>query len=50
MPVAWDELGPELRSDTFTVADASKHFRRKSFRDPWENFFQVRQSLKRGGK
>jgi bifunctional non-homologous end joining protein LigD len=50
MPVAWEELGPKLRSDTFTVENVAERFRGRGARDPWAELFQIRQSLKRSGR
>ena len=43
-PVAWDELGTDLRSDQFTVKNLPRRLaaRRK---DPWDGFLKLRQSL-----
>lgn len=43
MPVDWDEL-PDIRGDSFTVLNTKE--RLASLRaDPWEDFFDVRQSI-----
>jgi len=44
VPVAWDALGPDTRSDTFHVGDRAGWLaRRKS--DPWAGFARTRQQL-----
>jgi bifunctional non-homologous end joining protein LigD len=43
MPVAWDELD-DVRGDTFTVRNAKDRLA-KQRTDPWEDFFDVRQSI-----
>jgi bifunctional non-homologous end joining protein LigD len=45
-PLAWDELGSNLRSDHFTVGNLRN---RLAFltRDPWEGFFTLRQRIPR---
>lgn len=44
MPIAWDELTPEMRSDSFTIQNALR--RLTALRsDPWAEFFTTRQSL-----
>ena len=45
-PVAWEELGGDLRSDTYTVANVRRRLASLG-RDPWEGIDQVRQSLTR---
>jgi bifunctional non-homologous end joining protein LigD len=43
-PLAWDELGPRLRSDHFTVSNLSR--RLTSLRhDPWKDYARARQAL-----
>jgi bifunctional non-homologous end joining protein LigD len=43
-PLAWEELGPRLRSDHFTVANLSR--RLTSLRhDPWKDYARTRQAL-----
>lgn len=43
-PVAWEELGPDLKPDTYHVRNLPK--RLQSLRqDPWAGFLKVRQSL-----
>jgi bifunctional non-homologous end joining protein LigD len=43
-PLSWDELGPAIRSNHFTLANLSK---RLAFldADPWEGFLSLRQNL-----
>lgn len=41
LPVAWDEVTPELAPDAFTLKDWMDSPRP----DPWEGFFEVRQGL-----
>lgn len=43
-PVSWSELGPKLRPDQFTVENLPRRLLAQS-RDPWEGFFDVRQSI-----
>jgi bifunctional non-homologous end joining protein LigD len=42
--LAWDELGPEIRADHFTLLNLPN---RLAFldRDPWEGFFTLKQAL-----
>lgn len=44
-PLAWDELTSKIKSSTFTVNNLSKRLSTLQ-EDPWENFFNIRQSLK----
>jgi bifunctional non-homologous end joining protein LigD len=44
VPVAWEELGPKLTSDHFTVTTVSKRLA-KLKQDPWANFFRKQQKL-----
>jgi bifunctional non-homologous end joining protein LigD len=44
VPVAWEDLGPELRSDTFHVGDWTTWLRARK-RDPWKRYLEVRQKL-----
>jgi bifunctional non-homologous end joining protein LigD len=46
-PLAWDELSEGLRSDHFTVRNV-RHRLDALTRDPWEGFFDLKQSLPRG--
>ncbi len=43
-PVAWDELGTDLRSDQFTVKNLSRRLAALR-KDPWDGFLKLRQSL-----
>jgi bifunctional non-homologous end joining protein LigD len=43
-PVAWDELGADLRSDQFTVKSLPRRLAALS-KDPWEGFLKSRQTL-----
>jgi bifunctional non-homologous end joining protein LigD len=45
-PLSWDELSPGLRSDHFTVGNLL-HRLASLKRDPWGNFFKIRQRLPR---
>jgi bifunctional non-homologous end joining protein LigD len=42
VPLAWDELSPDLRSDHFNVENVLGRLRQ---RDPWKEYASVRQSL-----
>ncbi len=43
-PLAWDELGPRMRSDHFTVSNLGR--RLASLRhDPWKDYARTRQAL-----
>jgi bifunctional non-homologous end joining protein LigD len=43
-PLAWDELSPDIRPDTFNIQNIRQRLSsRKS--DPWEGYFSVRQSI-----
>ena len=44
VPVAWEDLGADMRSDTYRVGDAEKWLGDRK-RDPWQRFAQVRQKL-----
>jgi bifunctional non-homologous end joining protein LigD len=48
-PVAWSELDGSLRSDTYTVENLEERLGKRR-RDPWEEFFRVRQGLARARK
>ncbi len=48
-PVAWSELDGSLRSDTYTVVNLEERLRKRR-RDPWEEFFHVRQGLARASR
>jgi len=43
-PLAWDELGTDLRSDQFTVKNLSRRLAALR-KDPWDGFLKLRQSL-----
>jgi bifunctional non-homologous end joining protein LigD len=43
-PIAWDELGVDLRSDRFTVRDLPRRLVALR-KDPWEGFLKSRQTL-----
>jgi len=43
-PVAWDELGTDLRSDQFTVKNLPRRLAALR-KDPWDGFLKLRQSL-----
>jgi bifunctional non-homologous end joining protein LigD len=45
MPVAWEELD-RIQSDSFGVRNLPERLARKA-RDPWQDFFTVRQRLRR---
>ena len=44
MPIAWEELGPRLRSDRFTVRNAERRLARLGD-DPWRTYWTTRQRL-----
>jgi bifunctional non-homologous end joining protein LigD len=44
VPVAWDELGPKLTSERFTVNTVGKYLAGQK-RDPWADFFRKKQKL-----
>jgi bifunctional non-homologous end joining protein LigD len=43
-PIAWEELGPELRPDHFTVVNLPSRLRHLA-PDPWEGMASLRQTL-----
>jgi bifunctional non-homologous end joining protein LigD len=43
-PLAWDELGVDLRSDHFTVKNLPRRLSALR-KDPWADFFKIRQTL-----
>jgi bifunctional non-homologous end joining protein LigD len=43
-PLAWDELGPKLRGDSFNVGNIRDRLSRLR-PDPWASFFKLAQSL-----
>jgi len=42
-PIAWEELAKDVRFDHFNVRNVPARLQRK--RDPWDGFFQVRQTV-----
>ena len=44
VPLTWDELAVELRSDHFTVANVPDRLKRLR-QDPWKDYFTVQQRL-----
>ena len=44
MPVAWDELGADVRFDHFNVRSVERHLARRKH-DPWHDFATTRQSI-----
>ncbi len=46
VPLRWDELSPKIRSDHYTVANLRRRLIALK-EDPWEGYFQVRQSITR---
>jgi bifunctional non-homologous end joining protein LigD len=44
LPVAWEDLGPRLTSDRFTIENAPAELAGRRA-DPWARYFEVRQSL-----
>jgi bifunctional non-homologous end joining protein LigD len=47
-PIAWDELGPQIRANHFTVENLPNRLAYLD-RDPWEGFFELSQTLPGGG-
>lgn len=45
-PIAWDELGPRMRPDKFTVANLQRRLRGLGA-DPWADYAKTRQRLPR---
>ena len=43
-PIAWDELGTDLRSDQFTVKNLPRRLAALR-KDPWDGFLKTRQTL-----
>src|SRR5262249_51231766 len=43
-PLAWDELGPGIRADHFTVLNLPRRLAYLDA-DPWEGFLSIRQEL-----
>jgi len=48
-PIAWDELSPDLRSDTFTIDNLPNRLDRLK-KDPWRDFSTTRQSITKAMK
>jgi bifunctional non-homologous end joining protein LigD len=46
VPVRWEELGPKLAADHYTVGNLSRRLATLR-RDPWEAFFTLRQRVPR---
>ena len=46
VPLAWEELSPDLRSDHFTVMNVVERLKGLK-RDPWQDYFTVKQKLTR---
>ncbi|MEO8340561.1 MAG: DNA ligase D, partial [Nitrospirota bacterium] len=46
VPLAWNELSNELRSDHFTVANVAERLKRLKV-DPWRKYFTIKQKLTR---
>ena len=44
VPVAWEDLKDDIRSDTYQVGNAETWLGQRK-RDPWKGFAQVRQKL-----
>ena len=44
VPLAWEELSPDLRSDHFTVMNVVERLKGLK-RDPWRDYFTVKQKL-----
>jgi bifunctional non-homologous end joining protein LigD len=47
VPVAWEDLGDDIRSDTYRVGDSGTWLGKRK-RDPWRRFAQVQQKLTAG--
>ncbi|HEX5463328.1 MAG TPA: DNA ligase D, partial [Burkholderiales bacterium] len=43
-PIGWDELAPELRSDSYTVSNLPQRLA-KLRSDPWADYFATRQNI-----
>lgn len=48
-PVAWSELDGSLRADTFRVENLEERLRKRR-RDPWADFFRIRQGIARASR
>jgi bifunctional non-homologous end joining protein LigD len=44
MPIAWEELGKDVRFDYFNVRNAAETLAKRK-RDPWRDYFEVSQSI-----
>jgi len=44
MPIAWEDLGKDVRFDYFNVRNAAETLEKRK-RDPWRDFFEVSQSI-----
>ena len=49
VPLAWEELSVDVRSDHFTVANMVERVKELK-RDPWRGYFTVQQKLTRNMK
>jgi bifunctional non-homologous end joining protein LigD len=45
-PLRWDELTPRLARDRYSIANVARRLSALSA-DPWEGFFDLRQSITR---
>lgn len=43
-PLSWDELSPRIKSDSFTIQNLPERLA-KLKKDPWEDFFIIKQGL-----
>ena len=43
-PIFWEELGPKLRSDTFTVQNIHERLANLT-QDPWQDYFKLKQRI-----
>jgi bifunctional non-homologous end joining protein LigD len=46
-PLRWDELSTKLKADAYTVANIGERLQRRGFKDPWADFFKLKQSITR---
>jgi bifunctional non-homologous end joining protein LigD len=44
VPLAWDELGPRLRSDHYTVRNLGRRLAARRA-DPWKAYWTTRQKI-----
>jgi len=44
VPLAWEDLGPDIRSDAYHVTDRARWLAKRR-RDPWAGYFKTRQKL-----